>query len=468
MLAATIVMAAGIGTRMKSALPKVLHRVLGRPLVQFPVRLALEGTQGPVVVVGGAFLEELRRAVLADTPSDRLLFACQEHPRGTADAVRAGLAALPPGEGPERRGVLILNGDVPCLSPATLVRLITAFDEGRDVAFLGFHAADPTGYGRVLYDDSGVILGIREEKELRPEDREIDLVNGGIYLVEEGLLRSFVAGMKRSEHHGEFLLTDVVEHAVGQGRGAEVVIADAAGELDGVNTREHLAEVTRILRRRRNRELMLGGVSLPSPDDVDVDFGVEVGPDTLLEPGVALRGATRIAGDVTIGRGSVVEGCVIGRGCRVLPYCVLESTELREGCTVGPFAHTRPGTVLEDGAKIGNFVETKKTRVGAGSKVNHLTYLGDCDVGRQVNVGAGTITCNYDGVHKHRTVLGDRVFVGSDVQLVAPVTVGAGATLAAGATITEDVPAGALAISRTPQVNVGGYAERKQRDRGGA
>jgi len=247
-----------------------------------------------------------------------------------------------------------------------------------------------------------------------------------------------------------------------------VVIADAAGELDGVNTREHLAEVTRILRRRRNRELMLGGVSLPSPDDVDVDFGVEVGPDTLLEPGVALRGATRIAGDVTIGRGSVVEGCVIGRGCRVLPYCVLESTELREGCTVGPFAHTRPGTVLEDGAKIGNFVETKKTRVGAGSKVNHLTYLGDCDVGRQVNVGAGTITCNYDGVHKHRTVLGDRVFVGSDVQLVAPVTVGAGATLAAGATITEDVPAGALAISRTPQVNVGGYAERKQRDRGGA
>jgi bifunctional UDP-N-acetylglucosamine pyrophosphorylase/glucosamine-1-phosphate N-acetyltransferase len=201
---------------------------------------------------------------------------------------------------------------------------------------------------------------------------------------------------------------------------------------------------------------------------VDVDFGVEVGLDTVLEPGTALSGATCLKGQTVVGRGTVIADCTVGLRCRVLPYCVLESSELRDGCTVGPFAHTRPGTVLEDGAKVGNFVETKKTRVGPGSKVNHLTYLGDCEVGRQVNVGAGTITCNYDGVHKHRTILGDRVFVGSDVQLVAPVIVGAGATLAAGATITEDVPPGALAISRTPQVNVEGYAERKRREQEGA
>ncbi|MFH1531698.1 MAG: bifunctional UDP-N-acetylglucosamine diphosphorylase/glucosamine-1-phosphate N-acetyltransferase GlmU [Pseudomonadota bacterium] len=465
MLSATIVMAAGMGTRMKSATPKVLHRILGRPLVQFPVRLALEVTDAPVVVVGGEFLDDLRRAARADTPTKRVRFALQEQALGTADAVRAGLSAIPRATDAGRRGILILNGDVPGLSPETLGRLIGAFEAGLDVAFLGFHAEDPAGYGRVLHDDSGTVLSIREEKELDPADREIDLVNGGIYLVEEELLRKFIDGVQKSEHHGEYLLTDVVEYALRVGRAADVVVVTDASELQGVNTRVHLAAVTRCLRRERNEALMLDGVTIPNPDTVDVDYGVTIGPDTLLEQGVNLRGTTHLAGQTVVGRGTVVVDCVIGAHCAILPYCVLESSEIHEHCAIGPFAHTRPGTVLEDGAKLGNFVETKKTRVGIGSKVNHLTYLGDCDVGRKVNVGAGTITCNYDGVNKHKTILGDRVFVGSDVQLVAPVEVGDGAVLAAGATITRDVPPGALAISRTAQINVEGYAERKRKER---
>ncbi len=462
MLSATIVMAAGMGTRLKSAVPKVFHRILGRPLVQFPVRLALDGTDAPVIVVGSE-IDDLRSAVHADTPSERIRFALQEQALGTADAVRAGLAALPPAEDENRRGILLLSGDVPCLAPKTLARLVGAFERGEDAVFLGFRAVDPTGYGRILFDDSGVTLGIREEKELEPDDREIDLVNGGIYLVEEGLLREFIAGVQRSERHGEYLLTDVVEYALRLGRGADVVIVDDPAELQGVNTRVHLTAVTRRLRELRNEELMLKGVSIPNPDSVDVDYGVTVGPDTVLEQGVALQGATHLAGQTVVGRGTVVVDCTIGPHCQIKPYCVLESSTIHEGCTIGPFAHARPGTVLEDGAKLGNFVETKKTLVGPGSKVNHLTYLGDCTVGKKVNVGAGTITCNYDGINKHQTVLGDRVFVGSDVQLIAPVTVGDGATLAAGATITDDVPPGALAISRVTQVNIEGYAEKKRK-----
>ena len=467
MLSATIIMAAGMGTRMKSAVPKVLHRILGRPLVQFPVRLALDGTDAPVVVVGGEFLDDLRRASHVDTPTERVRFARQETADGTAGAVRAGLTAIPRADDGARRGILILNGDVPCLSPETMARLVAAFEGGLDVSFLGFHAEDPAGYGRVLYDDSGAILGIREEKELDPEDREIDLVNGGIYLVEEGLLREFIAGVQKSERHGEYLLTDVVEYALRLGRTADVVVVKDEAELQGVNTRVHLALVNQRLRRARNEALMLDGVTLQNPDTVDVDYSVTVGPDTSLEQGVCLRGETHIAGQTVVARGTVVADCTIGAHCHILPYCMLESSEIHEGCTIGPFAHTRPGTVLEDGAKLGNYCETKKTRVGRGSKVNHLTYLGDCEVGKKVNVGAGTITCNYDGVNKHKTVLGDRVFVGSDVQLVAPVTVGDGAVLAAGATITADVPPGALAISRTEQVNVDGYAERKRKEREG-
>ena len=467
MLTATIVMAAGIGSRMRSATPKVLHRILGRPLVQFAVRLALEGTDAPVVVVGGEFLDDLRRVIHADTPTDRIRFALQEQPQGTADAVRAGLGAIPATTDDARRGILILNGDVPCLTPETLARLIATFEAGQDVSFLGFHAENPTGYGRVLYDDSGATLAIREEKELEPADREIDLVNGGLYLVEEGLLREVIGGVQKSEHQGEYLLTDVVEYAIRLGRTADVVVVKDPEELQGVNTRVHLATVTKRLRRVRNEALMLGGVSIQNPDTVDVDYTVEVGPDTLLEQGVSLRGSTSLEGQTVVARGSVIIDSTVGPRCHIKPYCMLESSVIHEGCTVGPFAHTRPGTVLETGAKLGNFVETKKTRVGPGSKVSHLTYLGDCEVGTQVNVGAGTITCNYDGINKHKTVLGDHVFVGSDVQFVAPVTVGEGAVIAAGATITRDVPPGALAISRTDQVDVEGYTERKRREREG-
>ncbi len=363
MLSATIVMAAGMGTRMKSAIPKVLHRILGRPLVQFPVRLALDGTDAPVVIVGGEFLDDLRRACHADTPTDRIRFVLQERALGTGDAVRAGLSAAPPAADEGRRGILILNGDVPCLTPETLARLIETFEAGLDVSFLGFNAEDPRGYGRVLYDDSGAILGIREEKELAPEDQEINLVNGGIYLVEEGLLREFIDGVQKSERQGEYLLTDVVEYALRLGRAAKVVVVDEEEELQGVNTRVHLAAVTRRLRHARNEDLALGGVTVQNPDTVDVDYSVSVGPDTLLEQGVSLRGATRLAGRTVVARGTMIVDSTVGAHCHIKPYCILESSEIHEGCTIGPFAHTRPGTILEERTRLGSYMETKKTNV---------------------------------------------------------------------------------------------------------
>jgi bifunctional UDP-N-acetylglucosamine pyrophosphorylase/glucosamine-1-phosphate N-acetyltransferase len=373
------------------------------------------------------------------------------------------MAALLPADDCSR--VLILNGDVPGTSRETLGRMAELFDRrGLDIVFLGFKPPDPTGYGRVIYDDSGMVLEIREEKELSAQDRDIDLVNAGIYLARADRLAAFIKEVRPSPNQKEFLLTDVVSYVVRNGGRADVVIVKDPGEVEGVNTRLELASVTRRIRQQRNRALMLAGVSMPFPDCVEVEFGFEVGADTILSTNVALRGRGRVGKACAIGNGVVVEDCEIGDQVTVLPYCVLESSVIKDGCKVGPFAHTRPGTVLERGVHLGNFVETKKTVLGAGSKANHLTYLGDADVGEGVNVGAGTITCNYDGYNKFKTVIKDRVFIGSDTQLVAPVTVGEDAVIGAGTTVTRDVPPGALALSRVEQANREGYAaQRKER-----
>jgi len=451
--------------------------------------LALENTDGPVVVVAGDALDEMRSTLPG---AHRLDFAHQPLPLGTADAVRCGLSVLPPCD-----RVLILNGDVPCVTPALLRKLTrapgigAAGSTGRpdpgeaavrvvpgseatpdsaalvpDVAFAAFRARDPKGYGRVLFGPGGAVAAIKEEKELEDSERGIDVVNAGLYLVGRKLLEDFLASVAPSAKQKEYLLTDVVAFAVDRGGRAEVILVDDPGEVAGINNRAELADAWDRIRAVRNRALMISGVSMPQPAAVDVDFGVTVGPDTVLEPGVSLRGTTRVGSGCSIGAGSVVVDCSIADRVNVLPYCVLESSVIGEGCALGPFAHTRTGTVLKDGAKMGNFVETKKTVLGKGSKANHLSYLGDADIGEKVNVGAGTITCNYDGYKKYRTVIEDGVFIGSDTQLVAPVKVGKDAVVAAGTTVTKDVPPGALAITRVEQVHREGYSARKRKRMG--
>jgi bifunctional UDP-N-acetylglucosamine pyrophosphorylase/glucosamine-1-phosphate N-acetyltransferase len=359
--------------------------------------------------------------------------------------------------------VLILNGDVPAMSAGLLQRFIDLYrHQERDVGVLAFRAPDPTGYGRIINDDEGHVIAIREEQELADDQRSIDIVNAGIYLAKVHHLAAFLEQVKPSPNQREFLLTDLVEYIVAQGGRADVLVAPDAEEVAGVNDRVQLAEADARLRQRRNRELMKTGVGMPHPESVDVEEGIEVGPDTVLEAGVVLRGATCLGSGCTIGIGSVIEDTRIADNVIVKPYCVLESSIIDSECVLGPFAHTRPGTVLNRKAKVGNFVETKKTVLGEGSKASHLTYLGDATIGKGVNIGAGTITCNYDGYKKYPTVIEDGAFVGSDTQFVAPVRIGTDAVVGAGTTVTRDVPAGALAVSRMKQENKDGYVARKK------
>ena len=459
---ATIVLAGGRGTRMHSATSKMLQPILGRPLVYFPAARAMTVVDGPVVVVSGDALDEIRRALQPLFPPERVRFAHQQQPLGTADAVKAGVAALEDFD--DGQHVLILNGDVPGTTEVQLRRFLKRHvSRGADVTVLGFKPPDPFGYGRVLYDDSGVVEAIREQKELAPEEESLSVCNAGIYLARLGYLRAFLGQVEKSPNQREYLLTDLVSFVVGEEGGkAEVWVVPDPDEVEGVNTRHELASVTRRIRQERNRDLMLAGVGMPHPESVDVDFGVAVGPDTLIEANVIVRGASSIGSGCTIGTGSVIEDTTVADDVRVQPYCVLESSVIASGCNLGPFAHTRPGTVLEEKAKVGNFVETKKAVIGAGSKASHLSYLGDAVIGKGVNIGAGTITCNYDGYNKFKTVLEDGVFVGSDTQFVAPVTVGRDAVVAAGTTVTADVPAEALVISRVDQAIRPGYATQRK------
>lgn len=495
-----LILAAGQGTRMRSPqLPKVLHTLLDWPMVFYPVDAALRaGVQRVVTVVspghdgqGGA----VRQAVAARFPEAR--FAVQHEPRGTGHAVASGLAALPepaPGLGATAEAphtVLVLSGDVPGLRAETLRALLGAHAQGGHLAtFATFEVDDPTGYGRVVRE-GGRPLGIIEHADATPAQRAIREVNAGLYAFDLAALGRALAALDKTDAddnaQGEVYLTDVIGILAQEGADATDAHAQAAGEtaarvpvatfalgdpaeLAGVNTRAQLAQREATLQARRNHALMEAGVTMRQPDTVRVSADAQVHlepgePGVTLGPGVELRGHTTVAAGTLVDTGCVLTDCVVGRDVHVKPYVVAEGAVLGDGAAVGPFAHLRPGTRLGARAKVGNFVETKKAVIGDGSKASHLTYLGDCEVGRDVNVGAGTITCNYDGVAKHKTVLGDGVFVGSDTQLVAPVKVGANVTIAAGTTVTADVPEGALVLSRVPQQVREGYFERHRRPR---
>ncbi|MGE3259455.1 MAG: bifunctional UDP-N-acetylglucosamine diphosphorylase/glucosamine-1-phosphate N-acetyltransferase GlmU [Geobacter sp.] len=453
---AALILAAGKGTRMKSDLIKVLHEVAGQPMVCWPLAAAREAGAEEMVVVVGHQAEQVQRVLSGEAG---LRIALQEEQLGTGHAVACGLPAL----SGNSTTVLILCGDTPLLTGVTLQRLaLTHHSSKAAVTVLTAKLADPSGYGRIVRDSAGRVQRIVEQKDATPDEAAINEVNSGIYCMELDFLQAHIGSLGSDNAQNEYYLTDLVAVAVAEQRGCAAVVADDTQEIMGVNDRAQLAQAARLLRERINTRLMQDGVTLIDPDCTYIDAGVVIGVDTEIWPGCVVRGKT------VIGKGCLLESnvqvcdCTLGNKVHLKSGSVLAEAVLHSDVAVGPMAHLRPGTVLYDQVKIGNFVETKKAVLGEGSKASHLTYLGDAEIGREVNVGCGTITCNYDGVNKHRTVIGDNVFVGSDVQLVAPVTVGRGALIAAGTTVTRDVPPDSLAIARTPQVNKEGWCLKQK------
>ncbi|MDO9068939.1 MAG: bifunctional UDP-N-acetylglucosamine diphosphorylase/glucosamine-1-phosphate N-acetyltransferase GlmU [Deltaproteobacteria bacterium] len=453
---AAVVLAAGKGTRMKSGLAKVLHTAAGLPLIAWPVAAARLAGADPVVLVIGHQANAVQSVFRG---AGDIRCAMQEEQLGTGHAVACALDALSGFRGT----VLILCGDTPLLRPETLRGLLQFHSDNKStLTVLTAFVDDPYGYGRVIRDATGRVTRIVEQKDADPDEQAICEINSGIYCMESDFLFSNIKSIRNDNAQQEYYLTDLLAIAVRKGLSCLATPAVDSEEIMGINDRAQLADAARILRRRINRELMLSGVTLIDPEQTYIDFGVTIGADTIIHPSCHIGSGTVIGSGCEIENGVSIFGCRIGADCHIKAASVLEDSELKANVTVGPMAHLRPGTLLGSHVKIGNFVETKKIVMGEGSKASHLTYLGDAEIGRDVNIGCGTITCNYDGVNKHRTVIGDDVFIGSDVQLVAPVTVGRNSLVAAGTTVTVDVPPDSLALSRVPQINKEGWRLKKK------
>lgn len=434
---AIVILAAGQGTRMRSKLPKVLHPLGGQPMVKYVVNLALQfSTQAPVLVVGrGAKL-------VRDRVGDCVRYVLQEQQLGTGHAVLQARDEL--------RGrsdaVLVLYGDMPLLTPPTVSQLLNVFATASPaIAMLTVEvgaSGDTMGFGRILRDAQGRATAVVEEAVATPEQRLIRELNCGIYCLRASWLWDRLAGLRVSAG-GEYFLTDLVAMAAGEGQAVETVAADDPEEVLGINDRLHLAGAESILRRRINDELMRGGVTLIDPASTYVEVGVRVGPDTVIYPNTYLQGDTSVADDCIIGPNSLLRDSKVGPRCRILSS-VVEDSELGSDVRVGPFGHLRSGARLDDGVHVGNFGEIKNSYLGPGTRMGHFSYIGDATVGARTNVGAGTVTCNYDGERKHATRIGEGVFIGSGSMLVAPLEIGPGAKIGAGAVVTHDVPANAV------------------------
>lgn len=449
-----VVLAAGQGKRMRSALPKILHAAAGRPLVHYPVQAALSvGAARVVVVVSPETLDPVQSYLVQAFGAERSVTCVQDPPRGTGDAARVGLEHV------SAERVLVLYGDTPLLAPRDLLALVAVLDERPEalLALMTCELDDPTGYGRVLRDAGGQVREVREHRDLANDaERAVREINAGVYASRTGFLKKAVGELSSNNAQGELYLTDVVASAAARG-GAAAVRGDREVLL-GVNDRFQLAQAEDILFRRIAERHGKEGVSVRG--DARIDDSVVIEADAIIEAGVRLRGQTVVHAGAVIDVGSVVTDSEIGAHALLKPYSVVTESTVGHAAQIGPFAHLRPGSQIDEEAHIGNFVETKKTRVRRGAKANHLAYLGDGDVGERANVGAGTIFCNYDGFKKHQTLIGEDAFIGSDSQLVAPVTIGRDAYVATGTTVTKDVPDGALAIGRTRQQNKEGYASR--------
>ena len=442
-----VILAAGQGTRMRSDLPKVLQPLAGRPLLAHVLDAAeTAGAESTHVVYG--FGGDAVRAAL---PDPDLVWVLQAQQLGTGHAVSQALPGIP-----DDRIVVVLYGDVPLIRPETIRRLV-ASAEPNNLSLLTAHMDDPTGYGRIIRDGSGAVNRIVEQKDARDEELAVHEVNTGLMAAPAGLLKAWLGQVNDDNAQGEFYLTDAIELAVADG---VRVVGEPAPDLDevaGINDRRQLAEAESAHRHRAADALMHEGAILADPARIDVRGEVRCGRDVFIDVGVVFEGEVVIEDGVHIGPYCVIRNSRLGAGTEILAYSHLDEANVGPRCSVGPYGRLRPGANLAAGAKVGNFVEIKKSEIGEGSKVNHLTYIGDTTIGTGVNVGAGTITCNYDGANKHRTVIGDRAFIGSGVQLVAPVEVGADATIGAGSTLTKPAPGDQLTVARGRQVSVKGW-----------
>lgn len=442
-----VILAAGMGKRMHSALPKVLHPLAGKPLLSHVIDTArsLEPTRLVVVIGHGA--EKVQAAVAAPD----VQFAVQEQQLGTGHAVQQALPFVDPSV-----PTLVLYGDVPLTRASTLKRLVDAAENGR-YGVLTVTLDDPTGYGRIVRDAKGAVRKIVEQKDASAEERGIAEINTGIVITPTRQLASWLAALKNDNAQGEFYLTDVVERALEAGVDVVTSQPDEEWETLGVNSKQQLAELERIHQRNVADDLLVAGVTLADPARIDVRGTLQCGRDVSIDVNCVFEGRVTLADNVTIGPNCVIRDATIGAGTRVDAFTHIEGGTTGAHVVLGPYARLRPGAMLGDDVHVGNFVEVKNAVFGQGSKANHLSYVGDSDVGARVNIGAGTITCNYDGANKHRTVIEDDVFVGSDTQLVAPVRVGRGVTIAAGTTVWKDVGEGELVLNEKTQVSKSGY-----------
>jgi bifunctional UDP-N-acetylglucosamine pyrophosphorylase/glucosamine-1-phosphate N-acetyltransferase len=449
-----VVLAAGQGTRMKSSLPKVLHTIAGRPLVEHVIQDALELDATGIHVVYGHGGEQVQQALSAYD----LVWAEQAEQLGTGHAVEQALPAIP-----DDHLVLLLYGDVPLITVSTLRRLLSAsvLENGDDaLALLTAKLDDPTGYGRIVRDgenNGGAVQAIVEQKDASEDQLAIDEINTGMLAVKADLLKKWISKLDNNNAQGEFYLTDIVGLAVADNVAVNTANSSEICEIEGVNNKRQLAELERAFQLRQARRLMDDGLTLRDPNRFDLRGELIIGRDVVIDINVVIEGRVELGDGVMIGPNAILKNVRISSGTKVDANCVLEDSIVGADCTIGPFARLRPQTRLSDRVKIGNFVEIKKSDIADDSKVNHLSYVGDTTMGSNVNVGAGTITCNYDGANKHQTIIGDNVFIGSDTQLIAPVTIASGSTIGAGSTITRDTPDNALTLSRVKQTSIDGW-----------
>ncbi|OIQ93065.1 bifunctional protein GlmU [mine drainage metagenome] len=440
-----VILAAGKGTRMYSDKPKVLHALAGKPLVQHVLDCATSLQPQQMCVVYGHGGEAVPLAMQQYGAK----FVIQEPQLGTGHAVQQAMPHLPDGS-----RTLVLYGDVPLIRHSTLHQMQQA---GEGLVLLTVNLENPTGYGRIVRDPQGDVQCIVEEKDATAEQREIREVNTGMLLAPTERLRTWLSKLGNNNAQGEYYLTDIVAMAVQQGLAVHTVQPAHRWEVEGINNKIQLADLERVWQQNVAAQLMAQGVTLADPARIDVRGKLTCGRDVEIDVGCIFEGNVNLGNGVRVGAYGIIRNATIAQGTQIAPYSHIDDSEVGANCHIGPYARLRPGTKLHDDAHVGNFVEIKNSEIGKGSKANHLSYIGDSTVGSRVNIGAGTITCNYDGANKHRTVIEDDAFIGSDTQLVAPVTVGKGATIGAGSTITLDAPAGELTISRGRQTTITGW-----------
>ena len=447
---ATVILAAGKGTRMKSRLVKVLHCIAGKPLLLYPVRVAEETGSCKTIVVAGHQKEEVEKYF----DGLDVAFVCQQSPLGSGHAVMCAEGALEDFDG----DVLILCGDVPLLQPETIKMFLSAHrDKKADLSVLSVVLDNPKGYGRIIRDGSGGFLRIVEHRDASLSEEKILEINTGIYCCESSYLFNALKKVGNENVQDEYYLTDIVSIAVKEKKKVQAVVTENHHDVMGINNRVDMAEAEKIMRERILSGHMKNGVTIIDPGSTYVDDGVTIGPDTVIFPGSNIRGRTSIGSGCCIDMCCMISDSIIGNDVNIKASSVIEESQVKDRASIGPFAHLRPLAHIEEDAKIGNFVEVKKSCIGKGSKVSHLTYIGDATLGRDVNIGAGTITCNYDGRNKHQTIIEDSVFVGSNTAFVAPVKIGEKALIGAGSTITANVPPRCLAVTRIKQRNYKNY-----------